>query len=267
MMKFAIRDDDTSFFTKPEDLENAYDFLNGGCVSLSVVPCTVPIHKDDVFPYGKGIERGFYDIADNQELINYLQKQLKLGRYEILLHGYSHEYSKRDGIWKAEMLWKSEKQLREELSKGKEHLERLLSCNVRVFVAPNNAINQNAISVIEDLAMDYSGIIQKNDRRVDIKYLVNFTKRWGYRAIKKIPYPGILDYGKHKELIAYTLDSYDRLVLEYQACKRRKQPFVIYTHYWQINDNPAMKDLLKRIYEYVTKDGSELIALSKCFEE
>ena len=55
-MKVAIRDDDTSYFTKPKDLQRAYDFLNeDDCVSLSVVPYTVPVHRDDVFPYGKEI--------------------------------------------------------------------------------------------------------------------------------------------------------------------------------------------------------------------
>ena len=46
-MKVAIRDDDTSYFTKPKDLQRAYDFLNeDDCVSLSVVPYTVPVHRD-----------------------------------------------------------------------------------------------------------------------------------------------------------------------------------------------------------------------------
>ena len=40
-MKVAIRDDDTSYFTKPKDLQKAYDFLNeDDCVSFSVVPYT-----------------------------------------------------------------------------------------------------------------------------------------------------------------------------------------------------------------------------------
>ena len=65
-MKVAIRDDDTSYFTKPKDLQRAYDFLNeDDCVSLSVVPYTVPVHRDDVFPYGKEIGMGYYDIAEN----------------------------------------------------------------------------------------------------------------------------------------------------------------------------------------------------------
>ena len=77
-MKVAIRDDDTSYFTKPKDLQRAYDFLNeDDCVSLSVVPYTVPVHRDDVFPYGKEIGMGYYDIAENTELLEYLKKKYK----------------------------------------------------------------------------------------------------------------------------------------------------------------------------------------------
>jgi len=266
-MKYAIRDDDTSYFTKPDDLHRAYDFLRDGCVSLSVVPYTVPIHKDDIFPYGKGIEYGFYDIADNRELVDYLKLEVATGKYDILLHGYTHEYSKAEGKWKAEMLWKSQEQIQDELTKGKNHLEVLFDKPIRVFVAPNNSIDKKAIAVIEELGMEYSGIIQKNDRQINAKYLVNFAKRWGYRVIRQIPYPGILDYGKHKELVAYTLDNYDRLVFEYKACKKRNQPFVVYTHYWQVNENSSVKDLLRKITDYVLNDGARLESLSKCFEE
>lgn len=264
-MKFAIRDDDTCFFTKPSELENAYDFIDKGCISLSVVPYTVPIHKDNVFPYGQGIDYGFYDINSNPELLDYLRNQAANGKYDILLHGYSHEYSKVNGIWTAEMIWKSQQQLEQELTKGKRHLEELLGKKISVFVAPNNAINQKAISVIEELGMNYSGIIQKHDRKINTRYLINFVRRWGYRAVLKIPYPGVLNYGKHKELIAFTLDNYDRLVKEYQACKKRGEPFVVYSHYWQINQNPNIKELLMRITDYVIKDGAELVPLSECF--
>ncbi len=264
-MKFAIRDDDTCFFTKPSELEDAYDFIDKGCISLSVVPYTVPIHKDNVFPYGEGIDYGFYDINSNPELLDYLRNQVANGKYDILLHGYSHEYSKVNEIWTAEMIWKSQQQLERELTKGKRHLEELLGKRISVFVAPNNSINQKAISVIEELGMNYSGIIQKNDRKINARYLINFIRRWGYRAVLKIPYPGVLNYGKHKELIAFTLDNYDRLIKEYQACKKRGEPFVVYSHYWQINQNPNIKELLMRITDYVIKDGAELVPLSECF--
>ncbi len=75
-MIIAIRDDDTSFFTKPQELEAAYDFITEGCVSLSVVPFSVPYHKLSK-PYGDGYEYKNYDIADNSELVEYLKKVLK----------------------------------------------------------------------------------------------------------------------------------------------------------------------------------------------
>lgn len=62
-MLFAIRDDDTSFFTKPGELESAYDFVTEGTVSLSVVPFAVPHHEKGVLPCGEGIPFGFVSMA------------------------------------------------------------------------------------------------------------------------------------------------------------------------------------------------------------
>lgn len=266
-MKFVIRDDDTSFFTRPEDLECAYDFVENGCISLSVVPNTVFSHKHLVFPYGEEDREGFFDIRENTNLIEYLKKKKREGRYDILLHGFSHEYRKINDQWKSEMIWKSKEQLEEELANGKKILEESLDTNITVFVAPNNHIGKNAVSVIESLSMDFSGIIQKFDRKITPRYLVNFVKRWSYRLVKKIQLPGVLNYGKHKELCAYACDSFERLKYEYQECKRLGSPFVIYTHYWYLLKNPKAKELLKQIYQYAIDDGAELVPLSECFEE
>lgn len=265
-MKVAIRDDDASFFTKPEDLKKAYDFIRpGDCISLSVVPFTVPVHRDDVFPYGKDLTYGYYDIAENPELIAYLRSEKEKGTYDFLLHGYSHEYRNEDGKWIAEMKWKSRQQLAQELPRGKEHLQQLLGCPLSVLVAPNNSIDRKAIAVLEKLGMHYSGIIGFNDRRISLRYLINFVKRWFFRATKKVQYPGVLNYGKHKELAAYTLDTYARLVAEYELCKKRNVPFVVYTHYWQLNEDACAKELLVKLYEYVTGDGAQIVALSECY--
>lgn len=267
-MKFAIRDDDTSFFTKPEELEKAYDFVQNGPVSLSVVPYTVPIHRDDVFPYGRenaALPHVSYPLSENTVLVDYLREAVKTGKYDILLHGYSHEYRKVNGQWTAEMKWKDADRLRHELPSGKHLLEELFSTEVKVFVAPNNSIDQNAISVISEMGMDYSGIIQLGDRRITPLYLLNFCRRWAVRAIQKIPYPGVLDYGDHKELVAYTLDSAERLKKEYRSCKRKNAPFVVYTHYWQVNSDPAIKRSLMDIYDYAMRDGAELVRLTDCF--
>ena len=35
---------------------------------------------------------GYYDIAENTELLEYLKEKYKKRKIDILLHGYSHEY-------------------------------------------------------------------------------------------------------------------------------------------------------------------------------
>lgn len=263
-MKFAIRDDDTAYFTSPEELERAYDFISNGPISLSVVPMTVWKHKSDVFPYGQiDADKEYFDVLENRVLIEYLKQ--RCDRYDVLLHGYTHEYKYMKQTWLAEVLWKDEELLFQEFEKGLKTLNSALNTNISVFVAPNNKMDRKGIRAIEKLGLNYSGIIQINDRDVSVRYLVNFIKRWWIRLFKKIPYPGILDYGKHKELVAYSLDSFDRLVFEYNECKRKKQPFVIYTHYWKVNESPEVKELLKKIYDYVIDDGAELVGVSDCF--
>ena len=261
-MEFAIRDDDTSFFTRTEELLSAYDFVAEGPISLSVVPRTVPHHEKGVRPYGEGIPAGFYPVGENPELIAFLKEN----EYDILLHGYSHEYAQIDGQWFPEMMWKDEGRIRSEMEEGKATLERLFGRPMRVFVAPNNAVDRRAIRAVEALGLNYSGLIHHGDRDLTLRYAANFVKRWSYRIKTGCRIPDVLDYGKHKELVAYPLDSYEKLIEEYRLCRKRNAPFSVYTHYWHLNRDPALKKLLRDVYTYVMDDGAELVALSDCFE-
>lgn len=47
----------------------------------------------------KKIEMGYYDIAENTELLEYLKEKYKQGKIDILLHGYSHEYQLNQKKW------------------------------------------------------------------------------------------------------------------------------------------------------------------------
>lgn len=264
-MIIAIRDDDTSFFTQPSDLESAYDFVKTGPISLSVVPSTVPVHGDDVYPYGENIPFGYYPIEQNKGLVSYLREGIKANRYVIALHGYSHEYKKIECNWLPEMAWKDEGRICSELFDGKKRLEQLFHVPVSVFVAPNNCIDSKGIHAVEKLRMNYSGIIYHGDRDINMKYIDNFIKRWSFRLAKGVQYPGCLNYGKHKEISAYTLDNFMRLKKEYEICKAKNTPFIVYSHYWQINRKPEVKNLLMAIYEYAVLDGAKLVSLSECF--
>lgn len=261
-MKFAIRDDDTCFFTSPHEIESAYDFLSSDDVlSISIVPYSVPLHKRNHKPYGDH-EYKEYNIEENIELIKYICKGVKKGTLDPLLHGYSHEYLEVSGKWVPEMKWKDLDRLENEISMGKELLERLFSSKIKVFIPPSNHIDRKGISVLEKNNLDLSGIIIINDRSITLRYIRNFIIRWLYRAIYGIQYGGVLDYGAHKELCAYALDSKERLIKEYLHCKKRNFPFVVYTHYWFLNQNIEEKRKLKFIYDYAKNDGAKMVALS-----
>ena len=261
-MKFAIRDDDTCFFTTPEQLQEAYHFIAHGPVSLSIVPSTVPYHKKGNAPYGTHEDRE-YPLTDAPELIAWLKDAVRDGRVDPMLHGWSHAYQQTDGVWQPEMLWKDKARLHRELSAGKQMLEQALGHPITVFVAPNNGIGQTGISVLEELDLQYCGIIQHRDRKVTPAYLQNYVKRWSFRALHGLPYGGVLDYGTHRELYAYTLDSYERLKKAYQFCKARGWPFVVYTHYWSLLKDPAAGRLIQDVYRMAHEDGAELVGVSE----
>ena len=267
-MKFAIRDDDTSFFTSPDDILKAYDFLKGGCLSLSVVPNTVAIHKDCVFPYASHNTNLKYNcISDNRVLVEWLNEQQKKQKIDILLHGYSHEYKKIHEKWRSEMIWKDYKSIHSELLEAKELFKKLFGTQPTVFVAPNNHISSKGIRAIEELGMNYSGTIGFLNRPFSFKMLSIFIKRWFFRIANGYSTTEMFDYGKHKEIQAFPVDNWERLLNEFNLCKKYDTPFVIYTHYWKVNNDKNVKDLLIRIYEHAINNCAELVSLSSMFNE
>ena len=261
-VSFAIRDDDTSFFTSPIDLERAYDFVKNGTISLSVVPFTYNNHLD-VFPYGEK-EEGYYSITNNKELINFLTNNNK---YDILLHGFNHEYRLINNIKTPEMIWKDKERLLNEITEGKKVLESSFNKSIKVFVAPSNRIDLKGISALEMNNLNFSGIISwKKDRKFNIRYLFSYIKRWSFRLFKGFAYPGFLNYGKHKELYAYPVLNVEYLKKVFDYCKKKKHPFVIYTHYWYLNENPSEKQKVIEIYNYAISNGAVLESLNEIFD-
>jgi hypothetical protein len=265
-MIIAIRDDDTSFFTKPQELEEAYDFITEGCVSLSVVPYTVPCHIHNQ-PYGDGYEYKQYDIAGNTELVEYLKRNIAEHRYSVMLHGSTHEYREIDGVWKPEMIWKDSETIHREMAEGKKHLMDLLDTDIDVFVAPSNAINQKAIDAVEKNGLHYSGVIGKTkDRKLDAKYVANYLHRAFYKMRYDIPYGGVYHYAGHDELYAYAAKSEEYVMQMYRICRQQGLPFVVYTHYWDLLKNQKTKETLRSFYEFAMADGAKLVSVSECFK-
>src|SRR5262245_50172863 len=139
-MYFCIRDDDTSFFTLPEELEHAYgDVTQWGPVSLAVIPfCRAG--------FSKGVPEKFrgrwsiHPLHENGALVEYLRAGISQGRFEIMLHGYHKpsgwgEFSRGDDLVN-------------KVVAGRKYLQDLLGAPIRVFVAPKNIMGRDGLRAI-----------------------------------------------------------------------------------------------------------------------
>lgn len=116
IISIAIRDDDTGFFTKPEDLRFVYIELEDFPISFSVVPFVTDVCGGCSEALGNTSIRG---VADNVELVSYLKELSNSRKGEILMHGITHQYKENDGELVPEFLWKDISELRKELPSAK----------------------------------------------------------------------------------------------------------------------------------------------------
>jgi hypothetical protein len=140
-MRFAIRDDDTCFFTRPEDLERIYSRLPDCVASLAVTPFA--LKSDHLGDPSRFCQSGSpMALHKNRELVAYLSDGIDRGRYSILCHGFTHEYERRGADLIQECLWKDPERLRVEATFSKAYLEQVLETSVDTYVPPGNSIYQ-----------------------------------------------------------------------------------------------------------------------------
>lgn len=273
MSLFAIRDDDTSFFTSPEEIDAVYGPYWGSVpISLATVPFSCPEHQGRSFGPDFPADSET-PIGENVRLINWLNTKIHTGEIEIMLHGYSHQYRKVKGPWIGEFRWKTGERLITEVSKGKAYLESLFSIPIKIFVPPGNAISKDGMVAVCKAGLHLSGIIGLgNDRPFTLDYLAAYIKRWGWWILNKnglTAYPFVLEYGTHKELRAYALTpsaDADQLIRNLEHCVQLGAPFVVATHYWEFRECPEMKDTLKQLIQRARDLNMTFVPVSRCFE-
>jgi hypothetical protein len=266
---FAIRDDDTSFFSQPAELEAVYaPYWDRVPVSLAVVPFSVPAHRERSFntAYPPEMEMA---LDGNTELLKWLKEKIHARQIEIMLHGYSHQYVKINGRWKGEYGWKTKERLEAETAKGKEYLETLLGVPIRVFVPPGNTLSKAGICAIRKSGLNVSGIMGRGgDRPLTRDYPWAYLRRWAWRIAKGTAYPWPLCYGGHTELRAYALTppvKREDLLRSLEDCATRQAPFVLATHYWEFQKCPEMHKTLHALVERAERMKMRFGFVSECF--
>ena len=152
-MYFCIRDDDTSFFTSPEELERAYGKVTQwGPVSLAVIPfCRAG--------FSKGVPEKFrgrwstHPLHENRALVEYLRAGISEGGsksccMDIITTSRVDEANFRRGD-----------DLAKKVIEGRKYLQDLLSTEIRVFVAPKNTVGKDGLRAIVQAGLHFGGTV------------------------------------------------------------------------------------------------------------
>ena len=277
-MKFAIRDDDTNYWTKPEEIEKVYGSIWDKIhVSLATVPFVSqkylivrdyrrghPCVKREVLKFIRHIEKrkNFSDLnnkifpfGENMVLVNFLKEQIKKGRISIMLHGYSHdfysngyEFEVGDGL-----SWK--------VNKGKKYLEELFGVEIKTFVPPNNSLSSRGANAVIDNALniliDYSHLPWERPFGLDnlLNFLRNFCFWIKFKKNKRLPYP--IRFKKHREFPCYPVGPYtdfENLKEGVKFTLKSSGSFCLATHYYALAKDEKLLGKFKNFIDYVDKN-------------
>lgn len=268
-MKIVFRDDDTCYYTDPSELESAFGDLPSIPLSLSVVPFAAYTHAGTCPYIGTKAAEKYPDIAGNQPLVSYLKEGIQQGKYELMLHGIHHEYYKTDAdTWKTEMRFISPNELQKGISEGVKHLERVFDVKISTFIGPSNDIPADCAEILDNLGLHTNYMVTKQvNRRFTMNNIFNYLRSNIFRLFTGHRYSEVLQYKNHQEICSFPFEHYDQMVQQYNICKEYNQPLVIYTHYWNLNQNSNQKEEFNQFVNWVIKDGAEPVFMSQLWNE
>jgi peptidoglycan/xylan/chitin deacetylase (PgdA/CDA1 family) len=234
---FCLRDDDTSYFTSPDDLERAYgEVTKYGPVSLAIIPfCRAGTSR--ALPEEYRGRWSVYPLDKNKALVEYLRHGIEKGKYEAMMHGYHHDEPGNQPEFV------SGSDLRRKVREGKHYLEDLLNTTIRVFVPPHNAIGRRGLKAIAREGLHLGGV---GGMRSGWSWLAPVSMRtwWRLRYWRRSGHDGIpwiLDLNDHKEIAGNAitpLSRYKENLRRFEEAYSVDGVFCAATHYWEL-DHPT----------------------------
>jgi hypothetical protein len=253
-MYFCIRDDDTSFFTSPDDLERAYsEITKWGPVSLAIVP----FHKAGT---SKGVPEKYqrrwsiHPLHENSDLVEYLRAGIATGRYEAMLHGYHHDEEDRP------LEFMGADNLERRVRDGRKYLEDLLGAAIRVFVPPGNGIGREGLRALAKEGLHLGGVAGVRSGWDPLSGTTWATwwrlRKWRSGGGRGTPW--VLDLDDHKEISGNAVtpsSNPQENEARYNSARQLGGVFCVATHYWEF-DTPCLppntgtvRDQLQRLVE------------------
>ena len=290
-MRMAIRDDDTNYFTTPQDLEGCYhDIWTDTPVTFCVITKVKgdwqnwvhKIYKDkhatDWAAWSRDDEP--HPIEENIELIDYLKLRLTEGKADIAFHAKYHrnedtelpEDRSNNYIRGAEFY--TNRDLTQYVKTEVDHLKTVFKYPVTVFTPPQNLLSQQGYRSVINAGLNIcGGGITFYKKEKTLQGLANIGKQLAFRLLhKESDYPHVLRYSNHSEIpYHYPLQPGTplRLLIDaFDMVRSFDGDFVLSTHYVEFNypmvydEKLTMKNVLEQFLEYTSKFKVDRVTLS-----
>jgi len=247
-MLFAIRDDDTCYYSSPQTLKSTYrNIWDRVPITLACVPRVAP--RADVLPEIPSTATEHRFLGENNDLIDFLWRQDSKNRIAIVQHGYDH------GVYRGKPEFVAGPSLTNRLERGKRHLEEVFETDIDIFVPPHAQLSSRGVQAVSNTDMNIVREYGPKPREVQL------TQKWFWTYSRMVlfylyyrheyRYPIPLDYGTHREIYCHRLGdetSFSWLQQAFDYIKNYEGVFCISTHAPELSDTGIRT--LERIVNY-----------------
>ncbi|HMF98140.1 MAG TPA: DUF2334 domain-containing protein [Vicinamibacterales bacterium] len=255
-MKFAIRDDDTCYFTAPEELARVYgDVWDRVPICLATVPFAIGYERVGI-PREHWHSNRACPLGDNRALTAALGSLIAARRVTVALHGYTHQDFPTG--YEFQVAPDPERRVQD----GRHYLRTLVNADVSVFVPPHNALSKRGLAAVAAAGLNILGSFlsfRPSLRPWDTKTARNWWRVHRFRASTgrtrsdRFVYPHVLRYEGHAEFGCHSLipaTTLGDLVSGFEEARRAGGDFCLATHYWEVSD--AMKGVMLRLLDHAS---------------
>jgi hypothetical protein len=291
-MRFAIRDDDTNYFTTPEQLTRCYQDI------WQVVPPTLfliskvkgnwsqwvhTIYQEKHQTDWKAWEADntIYPIEENNALINFLRENLQKGFLDIGFHAIHHRNedatlpTERNNNYVRGAEFFTNRDRTQDIIKEVEWLNQLLNYKITVFSPPQNLLSLEGYHAVIQAGLNIcGGGIAFYKKGKNLQGLKNLYKQLLFKILHpKDNYPYVLAYRKHTEIpYHYPLQpttQLEHLINGFENVRKYNGDFILSTHYVEFdypttyNTKLTMKDVLLEFLNYISKYDLKYCSVSE----
>lgn len=294
-MRFSIRDDDTNYFTRSEELVSCYQQVWDICPpSLSIIPFVKGewrywqdtfYHKGSINEWDKWTaDCQIHPIGENASLVYFLKELIKAGKIAAMIHGIHHRNEDKNRravpnnlIHYAEFYTNLD--YSDKLSSAVRYLEDVFATRITTFTPPQNIISRRGYNAIRSNGLNLvGGGLSFLKREKDINWLKELSNVLSFKLRHRSAYyPHRLDLGSMREyMVHYPLQEVTPLSQLKESFDRMYEldaDFVLSTHYHgfpikhKVHVGRLMSDIFVDFFDYVCgKPGIQFCSVNSLFE-